>query len=77
MKDKKILQKAVSFFCVQNRKLIEVKNHVGKNSNIRERSMMSLVEHETYEEKIMEWIADRFILNEIEIEDYPFFLMEN
>jgi len=29
------------------------------------------------EEKVMEWIDDHFVLNEIEIEDFPFFLMGN
>lgn len=36
--------------------------------------MVSLEEKETYEEKVMEWIADHFMLKDIEIEDYPFFL---
>mgnify|MGYP001294625365 FL=1 len=36
--------------------------------------MMSLNEQEVYEEKVMEWIDDHFILNEIEIEDFPLFL---
>ncbi|WP_244882381.1 hypothetical protein [Oceanobacillus oncorhynchi] len=35
-------------------------------------------EQEIYEEKVMEWIEDHFIMNEVEveveIEDYPFFL---
>lgn len=37
--------------------------------------MMSLNEQEVYEEKIMEWIDDHFVMNEIkiEIEDFPFF----
>lgn len=40
--------------------------------------MMSLKEQEIYEEKVMEWIGDHFVLNEVEIEDYPFFFfMEN
>lgn len=30
-------------------------------------------EGKEYEEKIMEWIDDNFVLNEIEIEDYPLF----
>ncbi len=38
-----------------------------------ERYMMSLKEQEIYEEKVMEWIGDHFVLNEVEIEDYPFF----
>ncbi|MFD2831427.1 hypothetical protein [Corticicoccus populi] len=36
--------------------------------------MMSLEEREIYEEKVMEWIEDYFVLNEVEIEEYPFFL---
>ena len=39
-----------------------------------EMCMMSLNEQEVYEEKVVEWIDDHFILNEIEIEDFPFFL---
>lgn len=35
--------------------------------------MMSLNEQEVYEEKVMEWIDDHFVMNEIEIEDFPFF----
>lgn len=34
---------------------------------------MSLNEQEVYEEKVMEWIDNHFILNEIEIGDFPFF----
>jgi len=37
-------------------------------------SMMSLKEQEIYEDKVMQWIDENFVLNEIEIEDYPFFL---
>lgn len=40
----------------------------------RRMSMMSLKEQEIYEDKVMQWIDDNFVLNEIEIEDYPFFL---
>ena len=36
--------------------------------------MMSLKEEEIYEDKVMEWIDDHFVLNEVEIEEYPFFL---
>lgn len=39
--------------------------------------MMSLNEQDIYEEKVMEWIDDHFVMNEIEIEDFPFFLMGN
>jgi len=39
-----------------------------------ERRLVPLKEQEIYEEKVMEWIDDNFVLNEIEIEDYPFFL---
>lgn len=35
--------------------------------------MMSLNEQDIYEEKVMEWIDDHFVMNEIEIEDFPFF----
>ncbi|GAA0446046.1 hypothetical protein GCM10008934_38250 [Virgibacillus salarius] len=28
---------------------------------------------EENEEKVMEWIDDHFVMNEIEIEDFPFF----
>ncbi|MGR2779782.1 hypothetical protein [Bacillus subtilis] len=30
-------------------------------------------EKEAHEEKVMEWIDDHFVMNEIEIEDFPFF----
>lgn len=30
-------------------------------------------EHKDCEEKVMEWIDDHFVLNEIQIEDYPLF----
>ncbi|MEK4026221.1 MULTISPECIES: hypothetical protein [Bacillales] len=33
--------------------------------------MISLEENEA---KVMDWIDDHFVLNEIEIEDFPFFL---
>lgn len=32
-----------------------------------------LEDREKYEEKVLEWIDDHFILQEIEMEDYPFF----
>ena len=32
-----------------------------------------MADHEKYEEKVLEWIDDHFILQEIEMEDYPFF----
>lgn len=36
--------------------------------------MMSMNEQEIYENKVLEWIEDHFVLNKVEIEDYPFFL---
>lgn len=39
-----------------------------------ERRFVSLNEQEIYEDKVMEWIDDHFVWNEVEIEDYPFFL---
>ncbi|WP_040984054.1 hypothetical protein [Oceanobacillus jeddahense] len=36
--------------------------------------MISLNEQEIYEEKVLEWIADHFVWNEVEIDDYPLFL---
>ncbi len=39
-----------------------------------ERRFFSLNEQEIYEDKIMEWIDDHFVWNEVEIEDHPFFL---
>lgn len=33
-------------------------------------NIMSLQEQEVYEEKVMEWIDDHFVMNEIEIEDF-------
>lgn len=35
--------------------------------------MMSLNEQDIYEEKVMEWIDDHFVMNEIEVENFPFF----
>ncbi|MCZ2740042.1 hypothetical protein [Bacillus safensis] len=35
---------------------------------------MSMNEQEIYEDKILEWIEDHFVMNEVEIEDYPFLL---
>ncbi|EPN9637067.1 hypothetical protein ACT476_002127 [Enterococcus faecium] len=35
---------------------------------------MMLNEQEIYEDKVLEWIEDHFVMNEVEIEDYPFFL---
>lgn len=35
---------------------------------------MSMNEQEIYEDKILEWIKDPFVMNEVEIEDYPFLL---
>ena len=32
-----------------------------------------MVSLEGNEEKVMEWIDDHFVMNEIEIEDFPFF----
>ena len=40
-----------------------------------ERNVVSVEEAKIYEEKVMEWIEDHFVLNEIEIEDYPFFFL--
>ena len=40
----------------------------------RKKSMISLKEQEIYEDKVLEWIEDHFVMNEVEIEDYPFFL---
>lgn len=36
-----------------------------------ERRFFSLNEQEIYEDKIMEWIDDHFVWNEVEIEDHP------
>ncbi|WP_251045941.1 MULTISPECIES: hypothetical protein [unclassified Oceanobacillus] len=36
-------------------------------------SVISMEEDAIYEQKIMEWIDDHFVLQEIEIENYPFF----
>ena len=33
----------------------------------------SVISLERYEEKVMAWIEDHFVLNEIEIEDFSFF----
>ncbi|GIN97410.1 hypothetical protein J6TS1_32800 [Siminovitchia terrae] len=38
-----------------------------------EKNVVSVEEAKIYEEKVMEWIEDHFVLNEIDIEDYPFF----
>jgi len=38
--------------------------------NLRMRGLVSLEEKE---EKVMEWIDDHFVMNEIEIEDFPYF----
>ncbi|MBO0994580.1 hypothetical protein [Bacillus sp. SD088] len=36
--------------------------------------MMSMNEQEIYEDNVLEWIEAHSIMNEVEIEDYPFFL---
>ncbi|MBY7141742.1 hypothetical protein KFZ56_01265 [Virgibacillus sp. NKC19-3] len=32
-----------------------------------------MAEDKIYEQKVMDWIDDNFVLNEIEVKDYPFF----
>lgn len=37
------------------------------------KSKWSVISLEKNEAKVMEWINDHFVINEIEIEDFPFF----
>lgn len=37
------------------------------------KSMKVVIYLEANEAKVMEWINDHFVMNEIEIEDFPFF----